>query len=105
MVRRLKRIGPLKFGMVIGIVYALISLVFIPFFLVGILAGMFIPSPHLQQGTTPQLQTAISLGVGLFFCVLAPILYGGLGFLFGALIAWVYNVVATWTGGIEFEVE
>ena len=34
-----------------------------------------------------------------------PLLYGILGVVFGALIAWFYNLVAGWTGGIEMELD
>jgi hypothetical protein len=37
--------------------------------------------------------------------VLAPIIYGVMGCLMGMLVAWLYNVVAGWIGGIEFDVE
>jgi len=51
------------------------------------------------------MQAGIGVGMGLVFAVLAPILYGAMGFLVGALAGLVYNLVAKWTGGIEFEVE
>ena len=51
------------------------------------------------------MQAGICVGMGLFFAVLAPIMYGAMGFIFGALAGLVYNLVAKWTGGIEFEVE
>jgi len=37
------------------------------------------------------------------FAVLAPFLYGFVGFLLGALIAWLYNLIAARLGGIELE--
>ena len=41
------------------------------------------------------------LGFGIFM----PVLYGVMGFIFGVLMAVVYNLVARWIGGIEVEVE
>ena len=99
MTRTLKRIAPVKFGIVTGAVYGLISLVFVPFFLLGALASAFAPA---HQGS---MQTGIAAGVGLIFCIVFPIIYAALGCLFGMLGARLYNVVAHWTGGIEFEVE
>jgi hypothetical protein len=99
MIKRLKRIGPVKFGLVVGICYGLISLVFIPFLLLGIVAGSF-ASAHQSP-----MQQGLSAGVGILMCVLLPVLYAVLGGLFGMLGAWIYNVVAGWTGGIEFVVE
>ena len=99
MTKRLKRIAPVKFGLVAGIVYGLISLIFIPFFLLGILVSSFAPA---HQGA---MQQGLTTGLGLVFCIFIPILYAVIGGLMGMLMAWVYNVVAGWTGGIEFEVE
>ena len=36
------------------------------------------------------------------FTLIGAILYGIFGYLFTALTAWIYNVVAKWTGGVEF---
>jgi hypothetical protein len=35
--------------------------------------------------------------------LIAPFLYAALGFVMGALIAWVYNLIAAKLGGIELE--
>ena len=40
---------------------------------------------------------------GVVTLVLAPILYGVLGALVNAFMAWMYNVVAARLGGIEIE--
>jgi hypothetical protein len=99
MIKKLKRIAPVKFGLVLGIIYGLISLIFVPFFLLGIVASAF--APHQNNA----MQQELGMGVGLVFCVFLPVLYAVFGGLFGMLAAWIYNVVAGWTGGIEFEVE
>ena len=39
------------------------------------------------------------------FLIAMPILYGLFGLVSGALIAWLYNIVAGFTGGIEMELE
>ena len=39
------------------------------------------------------------------FLIALPILYGVIGVVAGALIAWLYNVVAGFTGGLELELE
>ena len=41
----------------------------------------------------------------LAFGIFAPFLYGGIGFVFGAIGAWIYNVIAKRLGGIEIELE
>ncbi len=40
---------------------------------------------------------------GLLFLVGAPIFYGSVGFVMGALICWLYNAIAKRIGGIEIE--
>jgi hypothetical protein len=41
----------------------------------------------------------------LVFVVVAPFFYAGMGFLIGALAAWIYNMVAARMGGVEMEFE
>jgi hypothetical protein len=99
MTRKLKRIAPVKFGIVVGACYGVIALIFVPFFLLGIVISMFAPAPggSMQQG--------LSIGLSLLFCVILPVIYAVLGCLFGMLGALIYNLIAGWIGGIEFEVE
>jgi len=42
-------------------------------------------------------------GVGALAIIVFPILYGVLGFVFGLLGAWLFNVVAGVVGGLEIE--
>ena len=37
--------------------------------------------------------------------ILMPVIYGVMGFIGGIIGAAVYNLVASWIGGIELEVE
>jgi uncharacterized protein YqgC (DUF456 family) len=94
-------VAPLQLGIVAGIFYALFSLIIVPFFLLVAVVSAFMP--HNQQSGA--LQAGMGIGLGLLFAVLAPVLYGAMGFIFGALGALLYNLIAGWTGGIEFEVE
>jgi hypothetical protein len=41
---------------------------------------------------------------GLFVIALAPVFYGVAGFVFTAIICWLYNAIARRIGGIQFEV-
>jgi hypothetical protein len=93
--RTLKRIAPLKAGIMYGVTLAILSLIAVPFFL-------------LFAAFAPQLPSGQRVGIMAFgagFAIMLPIIYGAVGFLIGVLSAFVYNVVAKFVGGIEFDVE
>ena len=93
--RRIKRIAPLQLGKMLAILYGIMGLIFVPFLLV-----FSILAPQL-----PQQQRAGMMVFGAGFAIAAPFLYAAMGFVFGAIGAFIYNVVAKWVGGIEVEVE
>jgi hypothetical protein len=84
MKKRLTYISPLQLGIVQAVVMGVISLIAIPFLLLG---AMFGPA---------------HAGFGLLFIIIIPIVYAIVGFIGGIISAVVYNVVAKWTGGIEY---
>jgi hypothetical protein len=93
--RTLKRIAPLKAGIMLAIVYGILSLVFIPFFLMMTAVASRLP-PTQRVGM-------LALGAG--FAVFLPVLYAVFGFLGGVVSAFIYNVAAKWVGGMEFDIE
>jgi len=93
--RRIKRFEPLQLGKMLGILYGIMGLLFIPFFL---FMGMI-------SAQLPPEQRAGMMIFGVGFALAAPVIYAVMGFLFGALGALIYNLVAKWIGGIEVEVE
>lgn len=96
--KRIKRFAPLQLGLMLGVTYALISILFIPFFLLfGIIAG----AAAKAGGGSP---VPAIFGLGAVFVVFIPILYGIMGFIGGIIAAFIYNLVAKWIGGIEVEV-
>src|SRR5688572_20138549 len=87
MKHQIKRFSILQTGKIMGILYALLGLLAVPFGLLAFAMG----------DTEPELR-------GLSFVYLcAPVIYGVMGFIFGILTAWLYNLIAGWVGGIEFE--
>jgi hypothetical protein len=82
MKKRLTYVSPLQQGIVVGVLYAILSLIAVPFLLIASLMG---------HG-----------GASAIFVIFIPIIYGILGFIGGIIAAFVYNLVAKWTGGIEF---
>jgi hypothetical protein len=87
--KELTRISPLRAGIISGVLYGVMALIFVP---IGLLTLLF----HGKSGV------ANAFG-GVFF-IFAPVLYGILGFIGGIIAAAVYNLVVKFTGGLEFEV-
>ena len=85
MPQRIRKFGVLQTAKVVGALYALLGLVFVPIFLV---ISMFTPNES---------------GMGAGFALVMPILYGVLGFIFTAIACAIYNFVSGLVGGIEVE--
>ena len=90
MKKQLIRIAPLKTGIVLGVLYGIISLIFVPILLLATTFGRPAGTP------TP---TIFGIGLAIFF----PVLYAVVAFIGGIIVAAIYNIVAKWTGGLEFE--
>jgi len=94
----LKRIDPVKWGIIIGAVYAILSLIIvIPVFLFMSMVGA--ASGFEGSGVAMGL-----LGSGVFM-LFVPVIYGVLGFLIGLLGAVVFNFVLKQTKGLEMTYE
>ena len=89
MVHRLHRLDPLQTGKVLGALYALMGLIFLPIF--------WLVSKVMPAGSGG--------GMMMGFGIMMPIVYGLVGLIFGAIGAAVYNLIAGWTGGLELELE
>jgi hypothetical protein len=94
-IRTVKRIAPLQLGKMLAVLYGIMGLLFMPLFLI-----MSAFSSHMPAG-----QRGGMMPFGAGFAIAMPIMYAAMGFVFGALGALIYNVVAKWVGGIEVEVE
>lgn len=95
MKHELKKVDPLAAGKVVGLLYAVLLLLMVPFSLFFIVAGCFALAKNTESG-------AAMIGMGVFF-FFSPIIYGIFGFLFGALGALAYNLIAWKCGGLVFE--
>jgi hypothetical protein len=56
------------------------------------------------ERTPTDLMVCIACG-GLVLGLFAPVFYGVIGFIFGALGAFLYNLMAKWLGGIEMQIQ
>jgi hypothetical protein len=91
MKKQLTYVSPLRAGIIFGILYGLLSLIVLPFFLLAAIFG--------SKGSS-----AIG-ALGMLFAIMLPVIYAVLGFIGGLIAAALYNVVAKWTGGFEFETQ
>lgn len=84
MKKQIINIAPFQTAKVFALLYFMLS---IP--LVGLMAASFLLSP-----------ASVKPPLGMLFAM--PFIYLIFGFIFTALGAWVYNLVAGWVGGIEY---
>jgi hypothetical protein len=90
-----KSIGVISVAKMMGAIYAVLGLIFIPIFLLAGMAGMM----------TGQKEAAVGAGLMLVLALIFPILYGAIGFVAGAITALLYNLFAGWVGGIELKLQ
>lgn len=87
MIQRLNRFSIAQTAKVVGVLYAILGLVFLPFFL---LAALLLPD---------------QAGFGVGFAIILPIFYGAAGFICTAIGCVLYNWVARMVGGIEVQLD
>lgn len=88
MKKTITRIGPVSAAKVMALLYFFIS---IPLVLIMAVMSHFAP-PGADR-------------IGLTMIIVMPILYTVFGFIFTLIGAWLYNVVASLVGGIEYTSE
>ncbi|MBI3476800.1 MAG: hypothetical protein HY010_13795 [Acidobacteria bacterium] len=89
----LRSIGVMSCAKMMGAIYGCLGLIFVPLFLLGGFASMMV-------GRDAAAASGVAM---LFMAILFPFLYALMGFLLGALMAWIYNLVAGWVGGIQLD--
>jgi hypothetical protein len=93
MKHRIRRVDPLQVAKVLGVLYAIMGLLFVPILL-------FFRS--MAPGETAE---AVGFPFGLGFALIMPIFYGIFGFIFTLIGAALYNLVAGFVGGIEVDLD
>lgn len=97
--QKLKRVGVLSFAKIQSAVMGVMGLV------VGLIYGVILAVTGIITVVGGSRAGIMMLVGGVAAVILLPLLYAALGFVFGALSAWVYNTVARHIGGIEVEFE
>ncbi len=94
----IRSVGILSVAKILGVLYACIALVFVPFFLIFAALGLM-----ANPGDNP-MNAFGTAGLVLLACMM-PVLYGAMGFVGGAIAAFGYNLLAKWLGGIQIELQ
>ncbi|MCX6744822.1 MAG: hypothetical protein NTX82_04835 [Candidatus Parcubacteria bacterium] len=95
---KVKKIGVLSCAKIEGLIGVVAGLVGgIIFFLVGSALQSIFQSADFESSGM-MFGSAMSI-------VILPIIYGVVGFIGGAIVALLYNLIAGWIGGIEIELE
>ena len=93
------RVGVFSVGKIYGATMGVFGLIAgVIFFFVSLLGAAVVPS---SRGSN----AAMGVAGGLMFLILAPILYGIIGFIIGLISGVVYNLAAGFAGGLEIELE
>jgi Transmembrane domain of unknown function (DUF3566) len=103
----INRVRPLSLGKIAAFLYGIIGL------FIGAVIAVFALFGGLAAGTAgagsdaegPAAAFGALFGVvGVAAIVIAPLIYGFMGFLAAVIIGFIYNVVARLVGGIEVDV-
>lgn len=93
------RIGPVSLAKIMGVAYAFLGL---------LIGGLFsLISMVGAMGAMGEDKSAGVLGMlfGVGAVIIAPILYGCLGFIGGLITGALYNLVAKVSGGLEIDLD
>jgi hypothetical protein len=101
---RIKSVGVMSVAKVMGLIYGALGLLVVPIFLViGLASSMAVRQAQAATGTN--FPAAMGPIFAVLMAIAAPIMYGLIGFVTGAISALIYNLIAGWVGGIEMELE
>jgi hypothetical protein len=95
------RVGPLSCAKIAGLLYVILGLVFGAIIsLFSMMAGGMAAAAGGDDGGFAALGGAL-FGVGAI--ILLPIFYGCMGFVMTLIMAWLFNIAAGLTGGIQVD--
>ena len=94
----LRSVGVLSAGKVLGCLYALLGLI------VGAFVSLFALAGAAAGQNQPPGAGVMFFGFGVAAIIVIPILYGLFGFIFGIMMAALYNLVAMIVGGLELDI-
>jgi hypothetical protein len=97
---RITQVPPVRFGLVLGLINGFVGMIVAPVLLLTLGAA----ATAADLNYAPKLLGIpwLFAGAGALFM---PFIHAVGGFVFGVLLAVVYNFAARWTGGIEFVID
>jgi len=96
---RVKSLDPMGMGKTMAAIYGAMSLLIIPAFVIMMIVAVVAGA---GQKDLP-FAGATGAALGLLLMIILPLLYALMGFVSGALMALIYNLVSNWLGGIIME--
>jgi len=94
--QKIKKIKAVSMAKIFGVMYGIIGLIIGAIITLMTATRMFVLSSNDAMAV---------LFFGLGAIVMLPVVYGAFGFLGGLIGAWIYNLTARLTGGLEIEIE
>lgn len=96
--KEIKKINILSLAKIYGLSMAFIGLI------LGIFVGFAMFFLGTFVGTDSNFSSYFGPSLGILGLLAMPILFGLLGFIFGGLASFFYNLLASWVGGIKIEI-
>jgi Transmembrane domain of unknown function (DUF3566) len=88
-----RSVGVLSVAKIMGLIYVCLGVLAIPFFLLAAFVGSLAGADR----------NPFAGAVGIVLAIFAPVIYGVIGFVAGAIGALLYNLFARLVGGVEVE--
>ena len=83
---RIRRFGAHSTASTVAILYFILALIFVPI--------VYFASQANPNGKLPTI-----------ILILGPVAYALVGYIVTAIACWLYNVIASWTGGVAMTLE
>jgi hypothetical protein len=96
----IRRIGVVSFALMTALIYVVLGLIFGLLFACLSLVGLGAIASNTEELLGLSGGTAV---MALIYAICLPLVYGVLGFIGGAIVALVYNLVAGFAGGVQVE--
>ncbi len=90
MTTRLRHVNPIQLGIFMAALYLLLGII-----------GALVMAPFMAMMSTLTPQGMPHMGFGFGGMLLVIVFYSALGFIAGVISAFIYNIVAGMTGGVE----